>query len=358
MVIELTDNERNALRVKHRIERDGRIRDRIKVVLLKDKGWTDKLISEALLLDENTVNKHIHDYKNSKKLKPDNGGSFSKLTQAQTQSLIGYLTEYTYASTKEIRAYVYKTYGIMYTQQGMHDWLIKHKFSYKKPKGVPSKADPEKQAAFIKEYEEIVKQSLSRDTADEEPIFFMDSVHPTMSTKMSHGWIRIGHENDKAILTTGSRTRINLTGALNLERMEIFTRDYKTIDQDATVKFLERLREKHSKARKLHVILDNGPAHNNAKVLEFSQKIGIELHFLPTYSPNLNPIERVWKIMNEKVRNNVFFKRSKDFFDAIHRFFEITWPRHCHEFIDRVNDNFETISFANSLKLFKPPPSG
>ena len=72
----------------------------------------------------------------------------------------------------------------MYTQQGMHDWLIKHKFSYKKPKGVPSKADPEKQAAFIKEYEEIVKQSLSRDTADEEPIFFMDSVHPTMSTKM------------------------------------------------------------------------------------------------------------------------------------------------------------------------------
>ena len=358
MIFKLTNNEREALKIKHRTERDGRVRDRIKVVLLKDKEWTDKLISEALFLDENTVNKHVHDYENSKKLKPENGGSTSKLTSEQTQFLIDHLTEYTYTSTREIRAYIYKSYSISYSQQGMYDWLVEHNFSYKKPKGVPSKACPEKQANFIKEYEEILKQSLSRDTADEEPILFMDSAHPTMSTKISHGWIRVGHANDKAILTTGDRTRVNLTGALNLETMSLFAWDYKTIDKDTTCKFLKTIKRKHPNARKLHIILDNGPAHNNGKVLKFSKRIGIELHFLPAYSPNLNPIERVWKIMNEHIRNNVFFKKSKDFFHAIHRFFEVTWPTHCHEFVDRINDNFETIDFANPLKIFKPAPSG
>ena len=358
MIFKLTDSERGALRLKHRTERDRRICDRIKAVLLKDKGWTDKLIAEALFLDENTVNKHVHDYENSKKIKPENGGSQSKLAEAQTQSLIEHLTEYTYTSTKAIRAYVFKEYGVKYTQQGMYDWLVEHNFSFKKPKGVPSKACPEKQAAFIKEYEELVKQSMSRDMADEEPIFFMDSAHPTMSTKTSHCWILVGHANDKAILTTGNRTRINLTGVLNLETMEIMTRDYKTIDQDATVKFLKDLRRGHPKAKKLHVILDNGPAHNNAKVIKFAKRIGIELHFLPTYSPNLNPIERVWKIMNEDIRNNVFFEKSKDFFQAVKKFFEVTWKERCHEFIDRVNDNFEIIKLADPLKIFKPAPSG
>jgi transposase len=35
--------------------------------------------------------------------------------------------------------------------------------------------------------------------------------------------------------------------------------------------------------------------------------LNIKLHFLPPYSPNLNPIKRLWKVMNEKVRNNRLF---------------------------------------------------
>lgn len=358
MKLTLTLDEKIFLKKKHRTEHDGRIRDRIKAVILYAEGWTYKLIAEALLLDEETVSTHIHEYENSKKLKPENGGSESKLTADQTKSLIEHLTEYTYPTTKEIRAYVHKTYEVSYSQQGMHDWLSRHDFSYKKPKGVPSKACPEKQAEFIKKYEELLKSTLMKDTAEEEPILFMDSVHPTMSTKISHGWIRVGRANDKVILTTGDRTRINLTGALNLETMGIFTHDYKTINKDATCNFFKLLKRSHPKAKKLHVILDNGPAHDNEKVRKFATRIGITLHFLPTYSPNLNPIERVWKIMNEHVRNNIFFKKSKDFFDAIHGFFKITWLAHCHEFVDRVNDNFETISFSNPLTLFKSAPSG
>ena len=67
----------------------------------------------------------------------------------------------------------------------------------------------------------------------------------------------------------------------------------------------------------VHVILDQSGYHKASFVAEYASKCNIKLHFLPPYSPNLNPIERLWKIMNEQVRNNRFFKGAKDFKEAI-----------------------------------------
>lgn len=78
------------------------------------------------------------------------------------------------------------------------------------PKGVPHKFDEAKQKVFIEAYEAL-KASCSKD----ESILFIDAVHPTQATKISHGWMRTGQ--DKSVETTGSRSRLNLIGALNLE---------------------------------------------------------------------------------------------------------------------------------------------
>ena len=69
-MIFLTDEERNQLKEQHRRERDGRIRDRIKAVLLRDKGWSIATIAEALLLSVDAIREHIAEYEESKKLKP------------------------------------------------------------------------------------------------------------------------------------------------------------------------------------------------------------------------------------------------------------------------------------------------
>lgn len=134
-----------------------------------------------------TVSEHLSDYLREKKLKPNNGGSKSKLDGQQTDELIAHLEQNTYPSTKEIIQHVALTYGVVYTQQGMHDWLSHHRFSYKKPKGSPQKFNPELQAAFIEKYNEL-KAALKPD----EMIVFMDSSHPTQETKITYGWIRTG----------------------------------------------------------------------------------------------------------------------------------------------------------------------
>src|SRR5258708_29332042 len=71
----LTSDERASLKAQHRREHDGRIRDRIKSVLLSDDGWTQPMIAKALLIDDQTVGNYLRDYKESGKLKHESGGS-------------------------------------------------------------------------------------------------------------------------------------------------------------------------------------------------------------------------------------------------------------------------------------------
>lgn len=129
----------------------------------------------------------------------------------QTMQLIKHLTEKTYFHTHQIVAYVQAEFGIRYTVAGMNKWLHHHGFSYKKPKSVPHKFAPEMQKAFIEHYNETLRNS-------EDPVLFMDAVHPTQSTKLSYGCIRKGQ--DKVIETTGSRTRLNIVGALPLQNSD------------------------------------------------------------------------------------------------------------------------------------------
>lgn len=333
----LTPEERAVLKVQHRQEKNGRIRDRIKAVLLSDKGWTYRQIAEALLLDEQTVSHHVEEYLEKKKLTLNSGGSQSKLRKQQTEELIRHLEQVTYVKIADIIAYIQTAYGIAYTIQGMTSWMHTHGFSYKKPKGVPAKADVEKQEAFIREYETLLKE-----TPEDEPLLFGDGVHPTMATKITYGWIKTG--TNKPIATVASRTRLNLMGALNLETMGAVIGSYETIDSEAMESYFDILRAAYPKAPKIHLFLDRGPYNMSHKTREAAEKRGIVLHYLPPYSPNLNPIERLWKVMNEQVRNNRVFTSAKDFRRDIMDFFEITWPRIAMPMTDRINDNFQRLS--------------
>src|SRR6266496_3242143 len=98
----LSDTKRAQLKTQHKQERDGRIRDRIKAVLLFDKGWSVAAIAEALLLSEDAIRKHASEYRESEKLKPENGGSTEKLSTGESERLRQHLQNYTYLYVKDI----------------------------------------------------------------------------------------------------------------------------------------------------------------------------------------------------------------------------------------------------------------
>ena len=262
MNISLTEEQKIKLETQHRKERNGKVRDRIKAVLLSSEGWTQPQIAQALRIHETTVATHIQEYLNKNKLKNESGGSSSKLTAEHTNELICHLEKNTYSDTKKIIAYVQKNYAVKYTQQGMYNRLKHNRFSYKSPKGVPLKHDPDKQEAFKEKYNNI-KSNLGKN----DKIFFMDSVHPTQATKITSSWIRKGVK--KMIATVAGRSRVNLTGAIDLNNMAIFTKDYKTIDGEATIDFLKHLDHSTEDTDRIHLIVDGGGAHTCREVGAF-----------------------------------------------------------------------------------------
>jgi len=341
MSIELTAEQRIALEEQHRKCRDRRICDRIRCVLLSAEGWSPRLIAQSQRIDETTVRRHLHDWLADEKLTPENGGSQSHLSEAQAAELIAHLTVNLLPTTQAVITLVEEWWGIRYSVPGMNKWLHRNGFSYKKPVGVPHKYSAERQQAFRETYGKLKQE------AGDDPILFIDGVHPSQGTKLAYGWMPKGQKT--VVETTGSRTRLNIMGALNLNDIgHTVIREYDTINSLNISKFFIAIRETYPVKQKVHIILDGAGYHRSEFVKEWAYVMNIELHYLPPYSPNLNPIERLWKVMNEEVRNNRYFASAKEFRQEIHHFFSEKLPSIAGALQCRINDNFQTLAPASS----------
>ena len=312
----LNDQERTALRIHHKQERDKRVADRIKAVLLYDDGWTPQQIAKALLISDQAVRNHIDDYRISAKLKPESGGSEEQLSEKQSAQLEAHLREYTYLYVKDIVAYVSVTFGVLYTVPGMRTWLQRHGFSYKKPAVVPGKANKERQQEWLTAYEKL-RQGLPGD----ETICFIDGVHPTHNVQPAYGWIKKGVR--KEIPTNTGRSRINLSGAIDIISHNVLIHEDQTLNAESTIRFFQKIEEAYPCKRKIHVFCDNASYYRNKAVRRHLETSKIVLHFLPPYSPNLNPIERLWKWMKERVVYNTYYEHFEDFKTAVMGFFAV-----------------------------------
>ena len=105
-----------------------------------------------------------------------------------------------------------------------------------------------------------------------------------------------------------------------------------------------KIKSQYPDSKEINIICDQAGYHTGDKIEKFLKENNkIKIHYLPTYSPNLNPIERLWKFMNEKVRNNHYFSSKKEFRSAILDFLQNTIHNLKDELKTRINDNFQII---------------
>ena len=336
-----TDEERATLQKQHKKERDGRVRDRIKAVLLRDEGWTWMEIAHVLLLSEEVLRLHLKEFQASRKLKPENGGSKEKLSFEQSKSLIEHLNEHTYLYVKDIISYVKSMWNISYSISGLTDWLHRNQFTYKKPSLVPGKASLEAQENWISKYHQ-----LRQDLKPDETICFVDGVHPTHNTQLSYGWIKKGVR--KEICSNTGRQRLNISGAIDLIEKKLHFQEDSKLNAESTICFFKKIEKAYPLKNKIHLFLDNARYYKNQEVKKYLKDSKIEIHYLPPYSPNLNPIERLWKWMKERVAYNVYYEHFDDFKKAIFGFLEgisrlDPKSQLGQTFSSRVRDHFRAI---------------
>jgi transposase len=339
----LTIQEIKILKEGHRASRNKKQADRIKTILLLDQGYKYDTIAKLLLLDDSTLRSYYKQYQQGglDELGEDHYATrqAAKLTEEQEEELKKHLDKKMYAKVKKVCEYVELKYEVKFTVSGMTAVLHKLGFVYKKTKNTPGKADKDKQIEFIKEY-----QAIKKDKKPEDVIYFVDASHPQHNSMPSYGWILKG--KTKELKSNTGRKRINLHGALNLEKLEVEIREDESINYESTLKLFHQLEVKHPDGE-IHVIIDNASYYKKKDVQEYAENSRIRLHFLPAYAPNLNTIERLWQLMHEEVLYNKYYSSYLEFKVSVMKFFE-NFDEYSEVARSRLTDNFEIIPSWNS----------
>lgn len=338
MKLKLTQKEREKIRQLHRSCSKRRFADKLKSILLLDDGFSCVEVGRILLLDDDTVRQYREKYLNrgaESLLTDNNKGTSLYLSTTELEELENHIEINTYQDSKGIIVWIAEKFDITYTPSGITSLLDRMGFVYKKPVLAPCKADIEKQKTFVKKYQEI-KENLK----EEDQLYFVDGVHPQHNTIATFGWIKKGQT--KHLKTNNGRQRTNINGALNLKTKEVLYVEDDRINSQTMIALL-LLILKEQKEGKIHIILDNASYYHAQIVKDFLEdNPRIILHFMPPYSPNLNIIERLWKILKKKVVYNKFYLKFADFRDAVINFFKNkVWMD--DEFKNVLTDNFQII---------------
>ncbi len=342
----LTARQRDELeQIVRRPSEDHGVARRANAILLLDDGKSCAQIAEFLYLDDDTIrtwHKHYMSGGWDELEMFDWKGGMPHLNAAQNEQLDCWLEARLCRSTKEIRAYIEKSFGVRYSHSGSIKLLHRLGFEYKKPKALPRVADEGAQQAFIDFYEGL----LGRLPTDE-AIYFADAVHPEYQVRPAYGWIKKG--SNTAVKTTSGRQRVNIHGALCLENFDAPFVEVLKVNGDSSIALLEKIEVRNPAKSRIHVIWDNAPYHKCEKLRQWLSRPDCRIHLiqLPPYCPHLNPIERLWGVMHEHVTHNKLHETQTKFANAILAFLRQTIPKDWRNFRDKVTDNFRIISHQN-----------
>jgi transposase len=148
----------------------------------------------------------------------------------------------------------------------------------------------------------------------------LDAAHFVHGAFLGHLW----SPERLYVPSPSGRSRFNVLGALNAITKEVVSvenTDY--INSLSVCEMLLKLKHR-SIGVDITIILDNARYQTCQCVTDFAAELGIELLFLPPYSPNLNLIERLWKFVKKRCLNSKYYSTFLEFCTAIQRAIEPT----------------------------------
>ena len=342
--IEFSEEERqqlNHLRFHHP---HPRVRQKMEVLWLKSQGLPHKEIAKLSGVSENTMGSYFYEYLQGgleelgefNIYKPE-----SELMKFE-KILREHFEENPPATVKEAQAAIYKLTGIKRCETQVRNFLKKIGMRLLKVGQIPAKADPEEQQKFQKN---ILSPRLKEARQGTRIVFFVDAAHFVMGGFLGFLWC----QNRKFIKTPSGRKRFNILGALNAETKEVIavTND-SYINSESVAELLKKLRKQHPE-KPITLFLDNAKYQRCQLVQAQAQELGIELLYLPPYSPNLNLIERLWKWLKIKCLYSKYYEKFADFKTAIFTTLQLTHTEYKKELSSLLTWKFQIIKKTQIL---------
>ena len=190
------------------------------------------------------------------------------------------------------------------------------------------------QAAFL---ESELKPCLDAAGAGIGHVFFVDAAHFVFGTFLCCLWsfTRI------FIRAASGRQRFNVLGAWNAVTRELIAVTNTTVVNTATMCELVGKIAALGLTGPITLVLDNARYQRNAVVEALAKELGIKLLFLPSYSPNLNLIERLWKFMKRHALYGRYHPTFAEFQAAIQEVLDGLSTAHAKELETLMTLNFQ-----------------
>ena len=181
---------------------------------------------------------------------------------------------------------VKRWFGTEYKERTMRRILNSLGYSYRKPRPISEKSATTEEQKFMRETNELVVDLIKKGYA----ILSEDEATCQKWSSGGYAWRRRGGYD--TVDVSFSKATVKMFGALGKDGHHIQVAD--ALNSDNFIDFLKSLLEIYPK---FALVLDNASCHKSAKVNEFVEFAGgnIVLIFLPTYTPQLNPIEIQWR---------------------------------------------------------------
>lgn len=158
-------------------------------------------------------------------------------------------------------------------------------------------------------------------------VWAMDEVHFQQYGSRLRMWVP-PEDKDPVLLHHPTRKGVGYFGAVRLnDGTFVYAREPGRFNALTTFEFFKVLLERvHERGRKAVVILDNARYHHARlhKEWRYDHVDRITFEYLPPYSPDLNPSERVWKLTRKMCLHNRYMPRLADVIDAVEEQF-LVW---------------------------------
>lgn len=320
--IRLRAAERKTALTAVRRGNDPDLRLRAHILLLLDAGQPWALIAAVLFTSTATINRWRRRYLA--------GGLDAVLARPRRSRyrwwaglLIRWVTEQAPADFGFVRSrwtcecvavVLTEDYRIRVSRETVRRTLRAAGLVWRRPRPVLGPKDP----AYAYKLGKI--RRLLRELPADEIAVFQDEVDINTNPKIGSMWMWRGEQAE--VVTPGNNEKRYLAGSLNWRTGElILTEGWpgQGRNTDLFLSHLDDLRRRLRRYRVIHVICDNAKPHKCGRVEKYlAENAGrVVIHYLPTYAPQTNPIERVWWHLHEEVTRNHRCRTLDELLDTV-----------------------------------------
>jgi transposase len=317
--ITFTADDRRTLAHDRYHHPDPRVQRKMEVLWLKSHGLNHDDIATYADVSRRTVQRYLDEYLDGglPRLRRCPGKHPQSLLVEHEASLEEYFQKHPPRSTKQARAVIEQHTGIRRGLSQVRHFLKDHLgLRWRKVGAIP--VPPKKtieehareQAAFV---QEKLEPRLEQARQGRRQVDFVDAAHFVFAPFLGCVWCAAR----LFVRAASGRQRYNVLGALDAvthQLVRVTNFDY--INAESVCALLRAVAEA-AVGLPITLVLDNARYQKCALVQTLAESLGIELLYLPGYSPNLNLIERLWRFVRKESLNSTYYEAFEQFTTAI-----------------------------------------